>query len=76
MGKTTGFLEYARKGNPSETPLARIEHWNEFHPRLSKEERQRQAEAHLEEAAGIGRQSGIPLEKLVELLTLFYQEGP
>ena len=37
---------------------------------------QRRAEAHLEEAAGIGRQSGIPLEKLVELLTLFYQEGP
>ena len=33
-------------------------------------------EEHLEEAAGIGRQSGIPLEKLVELLTLFYQEGP
>lgn len=41
-----------------------------------QEEQQRRAEAHLEEAAGIGRQSGIPLEKLVELLTLFYQEGP
>ena len=41
-----------------------------------QEEQQRLAEAHLEEAAGIGRQSGIPLEKLVELLTLFYQEGP
>ena len=41
-----------------------------------QEERQRQAEAHLEAAAGIGRQSGISLEKLVELLTLFYQEGP
>ena len=41
-----------------------------------QEEQQLRAEAHLEEAAGIGRQSGIPLEKLVELLTLFYQEGP
>lgn len=41
-----------------------------------QEEQQRRAEAHLEEAADIGRQSGIPLEKLVELLTLFYQEGP
>ena len=28
-----------------------------------QEEQQRRAEAHLEEAAGIGRQSGIPLEK-------------
>ena len=35
-----------------------------------------QAGAVVEEAAGIGRQSGISLEKLVELLTLFYQEGP
>lgn len=39
-----------------------------------QEERQRQAEEHLQIAADIGRSSGIPVEKLVELLTLFYEE--
>ena len=39
-----------------------------------QEEKQRQAEEHLQEAAEIGRTSGIPVEKLVELLKLFYQE--
>ena len=39
-----------------------------------QEEQQRQAEAHLLAAAEIGRGSGIPLHKLVEILTLFYQE--
>lgn len=28
----------------------------------------------MQEAAGIDRASGIPLSKLVELLTMFYQE--
>ena len=32
MGKPTGFMEYQRRGNPSETPLERIKHYNEFHP--------------------------------------------
>ena len=39
-----------------------------------QEEQQRQAEEHLEAAADIARTSGIPQSKLVELLTLFYQE--
>lgn len=39
-----------------------------------QEEQQRQAEGHLEKAADIARRSGIPLEKLKELLTLFYEE--
>ena len=39
-----------------------------------QEEQQRLAEGHLQEAADIGRMSGIPLEKLVELLSMFYQE--
>lgn len=39
-----------------------------------QEEQQRQAESHLQEAAGIARTCGIPLGKLVELLTMFYQE--
>ena len=38
-----------------------------------QEEQQRMAEEHLLEAAEIGRSNGIPVEKLVELLKLFYQ---
>ena len=40
-----------------------------------QEEQQRQAEEHLQQAADIARVSGIPLGKMVELLTMFYQEG-
>lgn len=39
-----------------------------------QEEQQRQAESHLQEAADIARTCGISLSKLVELLTMFYQE--
>lgn len=39
-----------------------------------QEEQQRKAEERLQEAAEIGRTSGIPIEKLVELLKLFYDE--
>ena len=39
-----------------------------------QEEQQRQAEEHLQQAADIARTSGIPLKKMVELLTMFYQE--
>ena len=38
-----------------------------------QEEQQRKAESHLQEAAEIGRTNGIPIEKLIELLTLFYR---
>ncbi len=39
-----------------------------------KEEQQRRAEEHLQQAAEIGRESGIPVEKLVEILQIFYNE--
>lgn len=39
-----------------------------------QEEQQRKAEVQLQEAAEIGRTSGIPIEKLVELLRMFYRE--
>ena len=42
MGKPTGFLEYQRQGNPSQGPMERIQHFDEFHPRLGREERRRQ----------------------------------
>lgn len=39
-----------------------------------QEEQQRQAEEHLQQAADIARMSGIPLDKMIELLSLFYNE--
>lgn len=39
-----------------------------------QEEQQRQAEEHLEKAADIARAGGITLDKMIELLTMFYQE--
>ena len=41
---------------------------------LYQEEQQRIAEEHLQAAAQIGRMSNIPLEKLKEILALFYEE--
>ena len=38
-----------------------------------QEEQQRKAEEHLQEAAEIGKTSGIPVKKLIELLELFYK---
>ena len=39
-----------------------------------QEEQQRRAEEHLQEAADIAHSCGIPLSKLVEILTMFYEE--
>ena len=73
MGKPTGFLEYARQGNPCQPPLERVAHWNEFHPRLGREERRRQGARCM--ACGVpfcqsgaalnGMVSGCPLHNLV-----------
>ena len=38
-----------------------------------QEEQQRKIEEHLNEATEIGKTYGIPLEKLIELLSLFYE---
>lgn len=40
-----------------------------------KEEQQRRVEEHLMLAADIARTNGIPISKIIELLTLFYEEG-
>ena len=42
MGKTTGFLDYRRNDNPSESPQKRITNFQEFHGALSAEERMEQ----------------------------------
>ena len=73
MGKPTGFLEYTSQGNPSEAPLARIRHYNEFHPRLGREERMRQGARCMEcgvpfcQSGAVlnGMVSGCPLHNLV-----------
>lgn len=73
MGKPTGFLEYTRQGNPCKPPLERIHHFNEFHPRLGRDERRRQGARCME--CGVpfcqsgqvlnGMVSGCPLNNLV-----------
>ena len=73
MGKPTGFLEYERRGNPAESPLERIRHWNEFHPMLPEEERRRQGARCMECGvpfcqSGVqlaGMYTGCPLHNLV-----------
>ena len=42
MGKPTGFMDYKRQDKIAETPLERIQHFNEFHTPLSKEEQELQ----------------------------------
>ena len=73
MGKITGFLEYDRQTDPAEQPLDRIEHWKEFHPRLSEADRRQQGARCME--CGVpfcqsgatlgGMTSGCPLHNLV-----------
>ena len=43
MGKITGFMEFARDENASESVLERIKDFNEFHTPLPREERREQA---------------------------------
>ena len=43
MGKDTGFLQYARKNNPTVPPLERIQTFAEFHTALDETERRAQA---------------------------------
>ncbi|MGI6030228.1 MAG: glutamate synthase subunit beta [Eubacteriales bacterium] len=73
MGKSTGFLEYQRQGNGTEPPLQRIKHYNEFHPRLGREDRQRQGARCMEcgvpfcQSGAVlnGMVSGCPLHNLI-----------
>lgn len=39
-----------------------------------QEEQQKKIEEHLQEAADIGRTSGISLKKMIEILSIFYEE--
>lgn len=55
-----------------ETTIGRGTFISAHNKNFIREEQQRSAEAHLMEAAEIGRTSGIPVEKLTEMLKLFY----
>ena len=57
-----------------ETTVGRGSFVSALNKDFMQEEQQRKAEDHLQAAADIGRANGISLEKLLELLTLFYQE--
>ena len=57
-----------------ETTVGRGSFVSALNKDFMQEEQQRKAEEHLQAAADIGRAIGISLEKLLELLTLFYQE--
>ena len=73
MGKPSGFLDYERRNNPSQEPLERIKHWDEFHPLLERKERQLQGARCM--ACGVpfcqsgaminGMASGCPLLNLI-----------
>ncbi|MBR0133190.1 MAG: glutamate synthase subunit beta [Lachnospiraceae bacterium] len=73
MGKSTGFMEYERQGNPAVSPLERIKNFNEFHEPLPIEERRKQAARCMDCGvpfcqAGVkisGMFSGCPLHNLV-----------
>lgn len=42
MGKTTGFLEYVRRDDPTRPPEERVRDWNEFHLALPDSAREQQ----------------------------------
>lgn len=73
MGKPTGFLEFDRENSVAVKPAIRIENFNEFHTRLSKEDQQKQGARCME--CGVpfcqsgmlinGAVSGCPLHNLI-----------
>ena len=73
MGMQTGFLKYERRVSEAMDPLDRIQHYNEFHIALSKEEQMEQGARCME--CGVpfcqsgmmigGMVSGCPLNNLV-----------
>ena len=73
MGKTTGFMDYARKTSTDVAPLERLENFNEFHIWLSREQQQTQAARCMDCGvpfcqAGMmigGMASGCPLNNLI-----------
>lgn len=83
MGKSTGFLDYARAENSGSQPLERIKNYNEFHVPLDDEQRKEQAARCMD--CGVpfcqngkmlkGMVSGCPLNNLIpEWNDLLYRD--
>ena len=66
--------EYLHRDGFIETTVGRGSFVSAQNKDFFQEEQQRRAEEHLQEAADIARSGGIPLSKLVEILTMFYKE--
>ena len=57
-----------------ETTVGRGSFVSSFNKNFVQEEKQREIEEHLQKAVDLGKQSGINLSKLIDLLKIFYQE--
>ena len=57
-----------------ETTVGRGSFVSSFNKNFVQEEKQREIEEHLQKAVDLGKESGINLSKLIELLKIFYEE--
>ena len=57
-----------------ETTVGRGSFVSSFNKNFVQEEKQREIEKHLQKAVDLGKESGINLSKLIDLLKIFYEE--
>ena len=57
-----------------ETAVGRGSFVSSFNKNFVQEEKQREIEEHLQKAVDLGKESGINLSKLIDLLKIFYEE--
>lgn len=57
-----------------ETTVGRGSFVSSFNKNFVQEEKQREIEEHLQKAVDLGKESGINLSKLIDLLKIFYEE--
>lgn len=57
-----------------ETTVGRGSFVSSFNKNFVQEEKQREIEEHLQKAVDLGKESGISLSKLIDLLKIFYEE--
>lgn len=57
-----------------ETTVGRGSFVSSFNKNFVQEEKQREIEGHLQKAVDLGKENGINLSKLIDLLKIFYEE--
>ncbi len=57
-----------------ETTVGRGSFVSSFNKNFVQEEKQREIEEHLQKAVDLGKENGIKLSKLIDLLKIFYEE--